>query len=41
MPLTWPDLLAEGLQRAVGAAVDVVGGVTETLAGNPGRKTPW
>jgi predicted metal-dependent peptidase len=38
---SWPDLLAAGLQRAVGAAVDVAGGITENLAGQPGRKTPW
>ena len=39
--LTWPDLLAEGLKQAVGAAVNVAGGVTGTLTGQPGRKTPW
>ena len=37
----WPDRLAAGLARAVGAAVDVAGGVTDDLAGESGRKTPW
>jgi predicted metal-dependent peptidase len=40
-PVVWPDLLAAGLENAVGAAVDVAGGVTETLTGATGRKTQW
>jgi predicted metal-dependent peptidase len=40
-PTNWPDLLAAGLASAVGAAVDVAGGVTDQLAGGGGRKTPW
>jgi predicted metal-dependent peptidase len=40
-PANWPDLLAAGLASAVGAAVDVAGGVTDDLAGGGGRKTPW
>ena len=42
-PPNWPDRLAAGLASAVGAAVDVAGGVTESLtgAGDSGRKTPW
>ena len=39
--VNWPDLLAAGLESAVGAAVDVAGGVTDHLAGGSGRKTPW
>jgi predicted metal-dependent peptidase len=40
-PVTWPDLLAAGLETAVGMAVDVAGGVTETMTGEGGRKTRW
>jgi predicted metal-dependent peptidase len=40
-PPNWPDRLAAGLASAVGAAVDVAGGVTESLAGEGRRKTPW
>ena len=41
-PPNWPDRLAAGLERAVGAAVDVAGGVTDQLEGEgSGRKTPW
>lgn len=37
----WPDLLATGLSRAVGAAVDVAGGAVASLTGSPGAKTDW
>jgi predicted metal-dependent peptidase len=40
-PANWPDLFAVGLASAVGAAVDVAGGVAESLAGEGGRKTQW
>jgi predicted metal-dependent peptidase len=41
-PPNWPDRLAAGLARAVGAAVDVAGGVSESLTEDgSGRKTPW
>jgi len=40
-PVNWPDLLAAGLADAVGAAVDVAGGVAGHLAGEGGRKTHW
>jgi predicted metal-dependent peptidase len=40
-PVNWSDLLAAGLAGAVGAAVDVAGGVTQTLTGESGRKTRW
>jgi predicted metal-dependent peptidase len=40
-PVAWPDLLAAGLGAAVGAAVDVAGGVAEALTGGSGRKTQW
>ena len=40
-PVKWPDLLAAGLASAVGAAVDVAGGVADHLAGTGGRKTRW
>ena len=39
--VNWPDLLAVGLATAVGAAVDVAGGVAESLTGESGRKTRW
>jgi predicted metal-dependent peptidase len=38
---SWPDLFAAGLERAVGAAVNVAGGVAASLAGEPGRKSDW
>jgi predicted metal-dependent peptidase len=40
-PVNWPDLLAAGLASAVGAAVDVAGGVAESLDSEGGRKTQW
>jgi predicted metal-dependent peptidase len=40
-PANWTDLLAAGLARAVGAAVDIAGGVAESLSGQNGRKTEW
>ena len=40
-PVVWPDLLAAGLASAVGAAVDIAGGVAETLTGEGSRKTQW
>jgi len=40
-PVNWPDLLAAGLESAVGAAVDIAGGVAESLTGEGGRKTQW
>jgi len=40
-PANWPDLLGAGLASAVGAAVDIAGGVAESLAGEGGRKTQW
>ena len=40
-PANWPDLFAAGLASAVGAAVDIAGGVAESLAGEGGRKTQW
>jgi predicted metal-dependent peptidase len=40
-PVHWPDLLAAGLASAVGAAVDMAGGVAESLSGESGRKTRW
>jgi predicted metal-dependent peptidase len=40
-PPNWSDRLATGLARAVGAAVDVAGGVTDQLTGEGGRKTRW
>ena len=40
-PPNWPDRLAAGLASAVGAAVDVAGGVAESLTGEGRRKTPW
>jgi predicted metal-dependent peptidase len=40
-PPNWSDRLAAGLASAVGAAVDVAGGVTDQLTGEGGRKTPW
>jgi predicted metal-dependent peptidase len=40
-PVVWPDLLAAGLASAVGAAVDIAGGVVQSLAGEGGRKTQW
>jgi predicted metal-dependent peptidase len=40
-PVNWPDLLAAGLAAAVGAAVDIAGGVAESLSGEGGRKTRW
>jgi len=39
--VNWSDLLAAGLTSAVGAAVDVAGGVRKTLTSNSGRKTRW
>jgi predicted metal-dependent peptidase len=39
--VNWPDLLAAGLESAVGAAVDIAGGVAESLDGGSGRKTQW
>ena len=40
-PVNWPELLAAGLESAVGDAVDVAGGVAESLTGEVGRKTEW
>ncbi len=40
-PANWPDLLAAGLASAVGTAVDIAGGVAESLTGEGGRKTQW
>jgi len=40
-PVHWPDLLAAGLTHAVGAAVDIAGGVAESMSGDAGRKTQW
>jgi len=40
-PVSWPDLLAAGLASAVGAAVDVAGGVADHLTAEGGRKTQW
>ena len=41
-PPNWPDRLAAGLEAAVGAAVDVAGGVAGSLTDEgSGRKTPW
>jgi predicted metal-dependent peptidase len=40
-PANWPDLLGAGLASAVGAAVDVAGGVSESLGADGGRKTQW
>ena len=40
-PVHWPDLLAAGLTSAVGAAVDIAGGLAESLSGEAGRKTQW
>lgn len=40
-PPAWTDLFAAGLSQAVGAAVDVAGGVVESLAGKRPRKTRW
>jgi predicted metal-dependent peptidase len=40
-PPAWTDLFAAGLAQAVGAAVDVAGGVVESLAGKRPRKTRW
>ena len=40
-PVNWPDLLAAGLASAVGAAVDVAGGVADHLTGEGGSKTQW
>jgi len=40
-PANWPDLLGTGLASAVGAAVDVAGGVTDQLTSDSGRKTQW
>jgi predicted metal-dependent peptidase len=40
-PANWPDLFAAGLESAVGAAVDVAGGVARSLTGESGRKTQW
>ncbi|HEX8006232.1 MAG TPA: hypothetical protein VF482_07375, partial [Trebonia sp.] len=37
----WPDLLARGLARAVGAAVDVAGGAATSLTSARGHKTRW
>ena len=41
--VNWPDLLAAGLADAVGAAVDVAGGVAESMTSEGGRKlkTRW
>jgi predicted metal-dependent peptidase len=40
-PANWPDLFAAGLASAVGAAVDIAGGVAESLTVEGGRKTQW
>jgi predicted metal-dependent peptidase len=40
-PVNWPDQLAAGLASAVGTAVDIAGGVADSLSGEGGRKTPW
>ena len=40
-PANWPDLLGAGLASAVGAAVDIAGGVAESLASESGRTTQW
>ena len=40
-PTVWPDLLAAGLAHAVGTAIDVAGGVAESLSSDEGRKTQW
>jgi predicted metal-dependent peptidase len=40
-PANWPDLLAAGLESAVGTAVDMAGGVAESLTAESGRKTQW
>ena len=40
-PVNWPDLLGAGLASAVGAAVDVAGGVADHLTGEGGRTTQW